>query len=74
MPIATLSGVLSGALQGMERFFELNLISVGSTALFQLLPLATAEYIKVDLAYILPAALCARLFAMVVLFFVCQRM
>lgn len=31
VPMATLSGVLSGALQGRERFLELNLISVSGT-------------------------------------------
>ena len=73
VPIATLSGVLTGALQGRERFLELNLISVSSTVLFQLLPLAVARFWEVDLAVLLPAALCARLFTLLVLFIRCRR-
>lgn len=73
VPMATLSGVLTGALQGRERFLELNLISVSSTVLFQLLPLAVARFWEVDLAVLLPAALCARLFTLLVLFIRCRR-
>lgn len=73
VPMATLSGVLNGALQGRERFLELNLISVSSTLLFQLLPLAVARFWGADLAVLLPAALCARLFTLLMLFVRCRR-
>jgi O-antigen/teichoic acid export membrane protein len=73
VPMATLSGVLSGALQGRERFFELNLISVSGTAVFQLLPLATAMFWGADLGVLLPAALFARLFTLLMLFERCRR-
>lgn len=73
VPMATLSGMLTGALQGRERFFELNLISVSGTALFQLLPLAVAAFWDVDLGLLLPAALIARMFTLIVLFSRCQR-
>jgi len=42
VPVATITGVLTGAVQGRERFLEINIVSVVSTALFQLLPLAVA--------------------------------
>lgn len=73
VPMATLSGVLSGALQGRERFLELNLISVSGTILFQLLPLATAMLWGANLGVLLPAALFARLFTLIMLFVRCRR-
>ena len=73
VPMATLSGVLTGALQGRERFLELNLISVLGTLLFQLLPLVIATFWGVDLGLLLPAALFARLVTLFVLFARCQR-
>ena len=55
VPMATLSGVLSGALQGRERFLELNLIWVAGAVLFQLLPLAAAMHWGANLGTLLPA-------------------
>jgi O-antigen/teichoic acid export membrane protein len=73
VPVATLSGVLTGTLQGRERFLELNLISVSSTVLFQLLPLAIATYWGTRLEQLLPAALFARLVTLFILFHRCWR-
>lgn len=73
VPAATLSGVLSGALQGQERFLELNLISVAGTALFQLVPLSVAWIHGPDLGWLLPAALLARLVTLVALLGLCRR-
>jgi O-antigen/teichoic acid export membrane protein len=73
VPMATLSGVLTGALQGRERFLELNLISVSGTVLFQLLPLASAMHWGADLGVLLPAALFARLLTLVLLYGRCRR-
>jgi O-antigen/teichoic acid export membrane protein len=73
LPMATLSGMLSGALQGRERFLELNLISVSGTLLFQLLPLATAMLWGSNMGALLPAALFARLLTLLLLFELCRR-
>jgi O-antigen/teichoic acid export membrane protein len=73
VPMATASGVLTGALQGRERFLELNLISVFGTVLFQLLPLAVAMFSGADLGILLPAALLARLLTLLILFQRCRR-
>lgn len=73
VPMATLSGVLTGALQGREQFWELNLISVSSTVLFQVLPLSVAWLLGADLGLILPAALFARLLTILVLFGRCKH-
>lgn len=72
VPMATVSGVFSGALQGRERFLELNLISVSGTAVFQLLPLAVAALGYVNLSALLPAALFARLVTLLLLAWRCQ--
>lgn len=73
VPITTLSGVLTGALQGQERFLELNSISIIGTFLFQLLPLFASIFWTVDLRVLIPIALLARLFALFMLFASCRR-
>jgi O-antigen/teichoic acid export membrane protein len=73
VPTATLSGVLSGALQGRERFLELNIISVFGTILFQTVPLAVALLLEPTLGVLLPAVLCVRLFTLFILFWRCWR-
>jgi len=73
VPIATLSGVLSGALQGRQSFLDLNLASMFGTVLFQLLPLAAAAVWGADLRVILPAVLFARLVTLLMLFERCRR-
>lgn len=73
VPMTTLSGVLIGALQGRERFLELNMISVAGTILFQILPLTVAWLLGADLNLILPAALFTRLLTLVILFSCCRR-
>ena len=71
--MATLSGVLSGALQGRERFLELNQISVSGTVLFQLLPLSAAMLWGADLNVLLPTALFARLLTLFMLYVRCRE-
>ena len=73
VPMATLSGVLSGALQGRERFLALNIISVFGTILFQLLPLAAAMLWGASLDVLLPATLFARLLTLFMLLERCKR-
>jgi O-antigen/teichoic acid export membrane protein len=67
VPIATLTGVLSGGLQGREQFLRTNSISVASTALFQLFPLAVAWLYGPYLPILLLAAIAARLVAVAAL-------
>jgi Na+-driven multidrug efflux pump len=65
VPFATLGGVLTGAMQGRERLLEINLISVVSTALFQILPLTLAWTVGPELPLLLGAALSARLMTVI---------
>lgn len=73
VPLATLSGVFTGALQGRALFLELNLISLIGTLLFQLLPLASAFIYGADLAVLLPAAVFARVLTLLWLYQRCRR-
>lgn len=73
VPIATSSGVLTGALQGRTQFLELNLISVTNSSLIQLFPLAVAWLHGPDLTWLLPAMIFARALTLVLLYFRCRR-
>jgi O-antigen/teichoic acid export membrane protein len=73
VPIATLTGVLTGAVQGRERFLEVNIVSSLSTCVFQLLPLLVAWQVGPNLVLLLAAALFARSLAVVALAYRCYR-
>jgi O-antigen/teichoic acid export membrane protein len=72
VPLATLSGVLTGALAGRAKFLELNIVSVSSSVLIQLLPLGVVWVHGPDLAYLLPAVIFSRLVTLILLFFRCR--
>ncbi|MDP1598229.1 flippase [Phenylobacterium sp.] len=72
VPVATLMGVLTGAMQGREKFLEINVISVISTTLFQLVPLALAWRLGPNLSLLLGGALAARGFALVAMGYRCH--
>lgn len=72
VPIATLMGVLAGAMQGREKFLETNSISVLSTTLFQLFPLMVAWRAGPNLVWLLSAAVSARVLALMVLGYRCH--
>ena len=72
VPLITISGVLTGALQGRSQFLELNIISLASSALTQLLPLTVAWLHGPSLNWLLLAVIIARLFTIVVLFLRCK--
>jgi O-antigen/teichoic acid export membrane protein len=73
VPVATLTGVLTGALQGREKFLETNVISAVGTILFQLLPLAVAYIWGPTLSGLLIAALFSRALALIALWRICTR-
>lgn len=72
LPLATLSGVLTGALQGRSQFLELNIVSLLTSALTQIVPLTVAWLLGADLALLLPAVVFTRLVAIAILFFRCR--
>ena len=72
VPVATITGVLTGAVQGRERFLEINIVSAVSTVLFQALPLVVAWKFGPNLSWLLAAALFARLLGAAVLAYRCH--
>lgn len=72
VPLATVTGVFTGALQGRERFLATNMVSIISTTLFQLFPLSVAWIWGPNLSLLLTAALFARLMAALVSAYQCH--
>jgi O-antigen/teichoic acid export membrane protein len=73
VPLATVSGVATGALQGLHRFGTLNIISVAGTMLFQLLPLTAAILWSPSLTVLLPLAILARALTLLMLWVDCHH-
>jgi O-antigen/teichoic acid export membrane protein len=73
VPIATVTGVLTGALQGREKFLQTNMVSTLSTTLFQVLPLGVAYALSPNLPLVLTAAIAARGTALVALAWAAHR-
>ncbi|WP_347555471.1 flippase [Robbsia sp. KACC 23696] len=68
VPVTTISGALTGCLEGRERFGVLNSVQVFNTFLFQTLPLAASFAFGVKLNYMIPATIIAGSTAIVLLF------
>jgi len=60
VPIATVTGVLAGALEGRRHFATLNVFQAAGTILFQAVPLAAAFFISPKLQVIIPVAVLVR--------------
>lgn len=73
VPVATLTGVLTGALQARGKFWATNLISTVSTVAFQILPLGVAAFLGVNIWWVLFAAIVVRIIAVFYLWRLCQR-
>ena len=69
VPVATISGVLAGALEGRQQFGIANIIQALGTIMFQVVPLAAAVFISPKLQIIVPAAVIVRTASLVPLAF-----
>lgn len=68
VPLATLGGVLTGTLEGRERFASVNLIQSIGSVLIQLIPLLIAITISTRLDVLVPATILSRAATMPLLF------
>lgn len=73
VPLATLGGVLTGALQGRERFIELNITSAVSTVALQLVPIAAIWIFGPRIPIIIAAAFAVRLISLGIFGILCHR-
>jgi O-antigen/teichoic acid export membrane protein len=73
LPIATLTGVLSGALQGRERFVQTNVIGIVSTILFQIVPLMVVGIWGTNVSLLILAGMTTRVVTLIILFLACNR-
>ncbi len=62
LPLALVSSVLNGALEGRNRFAVVNALQILSTIVFQLLPLGIAYGYGPSLSIVIPAAVLTRAF------------
>ncbi|OYU01544.1 MAG: hypothetical protein CFE36_09650 [Sphingomonadaceae bacterium PASS1] len=64
MPAVIVTPTIHGALQGHKQFKIINLSSVLSTCLFQIIPLIVAIFEKPDLRVVIPAAVAVRVISL----------
>src|SRR5690606_13402101 len=60
LPLALVSSVLNGALEGRNRFLTVNLLQVVSNTVFQVAPLLVAYLYGPSLEVVIPAAVLSR--------------
>lgn len=68
VPILTVSGVLTGTLEGNGRFLAVNIISIAGSVMFAVVPLAIAFIWGNSLSGLIPAAVLTRVIFTVPLF------
>ena len=73
VPVATVTSVLVGTLEGREKFAVINSQQIGATITFQLAPLSIAAWIGPRVDWLIAAAVAARMSANLPLLFVCAR-
>jgi O-antigen/teichoic acid export membrane protein len=73
VPVATLSSVLIGALEGCEQFGAINLQQIGATIVFQLVPLGVASWVGPRTDLLIGAAVISRIVSNLPLLYSCAR-
>lgn len=72
-PVAVVSSVLNGALEGRNRFLTVNVLQISSNTIFQIVPLAVAYWIGPSLSEVIPAAVVSRALMNVLFLEACHR-
>jgi O-antigen/teichoic acid export membrane protein len=73
LPLALVSSVLNGALEGRSRFFLVNVLQVASNTVFQIAPLVVASSFSPSLEFVIPAAVLSRAFMNIPFLVSCAR-
>ncbi len=73
LPLALVSSVLNGALEGRNRFLTVNILQVVSNSVFQIAPLVIAYIYGPSLAIVIPAAVLARVTMNIPFVIACYR-
>lgn len=73
VPVVTVSFVLTGSLEGREKFFTLNLVTTFSNILMQLLPLSIALLFGPKLSWLVGTNVIIRLAGIILLFLSCRK-
>lgn len=73
LPLALLSSVLNGALEGRSKFLIVNLLQVATSTAFQLIPLGVALTLGGSLAFVIPAAVITRAAMSLLSLYACYR-
>jgi O-antigen/teichoic acid export membrane protein len=71
-PLALVSSVLNGALEGANKFLLLNFLQVVGNMIFQFMPMLVAYWYSPSLEYVIPAAVVARTITNFALFYACH--
>jgi O-antigen/teichoic acid export membrane protein len=72
-PLALISSVLIGCLDGCERFFVVNVLQVITTLAFQIVPLSVAYWYNPSLNYVISAAVIVRAAMNIFFFKACSK-
>jgi O-antigen/teichoic acid export membrane protein len=73
IPVATVSAVLSGALEGREHFFIINTLGAFGNALFQIAPLAVAYLFAPHLMWLVAAVVLSKALVTIVMLVASRR-
>lgn len=73
LPLALVSSVLNGALEGRNQFFVLNTLQIITNVAFQIVPLLFAWFSEPSLAVVIPVAVLTRAFMNFWFFRACQK-
>jgi len=73
LPLAMVSSVLNGALEGRNRFLAVNLLQITSNTIFQIVPLGVAYWLSPSLAWVIPAAVVSRATMNIFFFLACYQ-
>jgi O-antigen/teichoic acid export membrane protein len=70
-PVALWSSVLTGTLEGLNRFAAVNCLQIATSIFFQLVPLAVAYWFEASLSVVIPAAVLTKAVMNIAFFVAC---